>query len=73
MRRIDSVIKSCQLLPIVAVWLALCAGCTKWNLHGDGFGNETAHWGEKLRPVTKGQSTGFDTRAKEIEANLGVQ
>lgn len=64
----------------VTVWCLLLtgilaqAGCAPVNLRGNGFGDNTATWGQKLRPPTEpGSGLGFDKRAQEIEQNLGVR
>jgi hypothetical protein len=50
------------------------AGCAPAQLRGNGFGDTTATWGRQLRPTTQpGELQGFDTRAREIEQNLGVR
>ena len=62
-----------QLLAIAMLLLGV-AGCQRWNWRGSGYGNDTPRWGEKLRtPTEAGQSAGLDSRAKEIERNLGVR
>lgn len=49
-------------------------GCAPVNLRGNGFGDNTATWGRKLRPTTEpGNMLGLDTRAQQIEQNLGVR
>jgi len=49
-------------------------GCASWNPQGEGYGDETATWAEKMRtPTDKGQLTGYSTRAQEIERNLGIR
>lgn len=49
-------------------------GCAPINLRGNGFGDTTATWGRNLRPTTKpGEMQGVDTRAREIEQNLGIR
>ena len=62
-----------QMLAIALLFLAT-AGCQKWNLSGPGYGADAPRWGEKLRsPTEAGQASGLDSRAKEIERNLGVR
>jgi hypothetical protein len=54
--------------------LLALSGCRPLNLSGNGFGDYTSNWAENLRPPTRaGESVGLDTRAKEIERNLGVR
>jgi hypothetical protein len=60
-------------LLLLAV-LAALAGCAPVNLRGEGFGDDSARWAQKLRPETEsGKKLGFDNRAREIEQNLGVR
>jgi hypothetical protein len=56
-------------------WVCLVAGgCARWNPRGPGFGDESSHWAEHLRPGSAaGQQFGFDQRTREIEANLGIR
>ena len=60
----------------LAVLSLVCGGCTQcnWNWRGPGFNDENAQVAGKLRPkaAPNGQSAGLDTRALEIERNLGV-
>jgi hypothetical protein len=59
---------------VLTAFCLLAAGCANWNPHGGGFGDESARWGEKMRPPTNpGNLIGYDTRAREIERNLGVR
>ena len=52
----------------------LASGCTTPNWRGDGYGDETSRWGERLRSPTKNvEGYGYSTRAQEIEHNLGVR
>ncbi len=52
----------------------LASGCARWDPVGSGFNDGTSHWADKMRsPTEKGQMTGFDGRAREIERNLGVR
>lgn len=52
----------------------LTAGCQAPNLRGDGYGDETANWAERMRTPTKNvDGHGYSTRAQEIEHNLGVR
>ena len=63
------------LLTFLAI-AACCAplGCAPMNLRGNGFGDKTANWAQKLRPTTQpGNLAGFDSRAREVEQNLGVR
>lgn len=54
--------------------LAASAGCSPLNLRGNGFGDQTANWGENIRPTTQpGNLMGMDTRAREIERNVGMR
>lgn len=54
--------------------LAAFAGCAPVNLRGEGFGDDTGRWVQKLRPETEsGKMLGFDSRAREIEQNVGVR
>jgi hypothetical protein len=59
---------------VVLLLILAAAGCAPIDLRGNGFGDESARWGKKLRPETKpGNQLGFDNRAREIEGNLGVR
>jgi hypothetical protein len=63
-----------RLLLLSACTLLTMAGCAPAQLRGNGFGDTTATWGRQLRPTTQpGELQGFDTRAREIEQNLGVR
>jgi hypothetical protein len=54
--------------------LVASAGCAPLNLRGNGFGDETATWGENIRPTTQpGNLMGMDSRAREIERNVGMR
>ena len=59
----------------LAVLAALSVpGCASWNPQGEGYGDETANWAQRMRtPTNKGELYGYDTRAQEIERNLGVR
>lgn len=58
-----------------------CSGCRSLDLRGPGFDDEVSRWGQEEmsrvgRNSRERQSPGpfgFSTRAREIEANLGVQ
>ena len=71
----DSLSAQKTLLVLLAV--AACTaplGCAPVSLRGNGFGDKTANWADKLRPTTQpGNLAGFDTRAREVEQNLGVR
>jgi hypothetical protein len=63
-----------RLLLAIGFLLVSAVGCAPVDLRGNGFGDNTATWGSKLRPTTKpGELQGFDTRARQIEQNLGVR
>jgi hypothetical protein len=63
-----------RLRLLAACVLLTTVGCAPVNLRGNGFGDTSATWGKQLRPTTKsGELQGFDTRAREIEQNLGVR
>ena len=64
-----------RCICILAMALLLTGvGCKPVNLRGNGYGDFTSSWGEKLRPPTNdGQGVGFDRQAQEIERNLGVR
>jgi len=52
----------------------LAGGCSAWNPRGEGFGDTSSTWAQNLRnPTSKGQISGYDTRAQEIEQNLGIR
>ena len=54
--------------------LGPAAGCAIWNKSDEGPGDPTSEIGAKLRqPTAPGQASGFDSRAKDIEKNLGVR
>jgi hypothetical protein len=58
----------------VLLLIIVTSGCAPVDLRGNGFGDESARWGQKLRPETQpGNKLGFDNRAREIEQNLGVR
>jgi hypothetical protein len=62
------------IVPILAITGLALNGCARWNLRGEGYDDESAHWAERLRrPTEEGQIYGFSTRAQEIERNLGVR
>jgi hypothetical protein len=58
----------------LALMCLACGGCAQWNWRGPGFNDENSQVAGKLRPKTTptGQSAGLDSRALEIERNLGV-
>lgn len=61
-------------LTLAVIAGAGIAGCQKVDLRGDGFNDGTSQWTGRLRsPTTKGQLSGLDGRAQEIERNLGVR
>jgi hypothetical protein len=52
----------------------LSAGCQRWNWRGDGFGDNTGRFAEKLRPPADERGfSGLDSRAREVERDLGVR
>ncbi len=53
--------------------LGLMPGCARWNWRGDGFHDSDRNEAAKLRPATGGQKSGLDSRAREIEDDLGVR
>ena len=65
--------------PIAVVLLATslgCAGCKSWNWLGDGFKDDLATTGTKLRPDSQddgSQSMGLSAKSRQIERNLGVR
>jgi hypothetical protein len=62
----------CTIVVVLA--LAACPGCSRWNWRGEGFGDGTGRWAEKMRPpADEKQFSGLDARAQEIERNLGVR
>jgi hypothetical protein len=66
---------SCALLwPIVAALaLSAPAGCARWNWRGEGFGDNSGRWAQKMRPpADEKQFSGLDSRAREVERDLGV-
>jgi hypothetical protein len=63
-----------RLLLLVLIAGACAAGCQKVDLRGDGYNDGTADWTGRMRtPTSKGQMSGLDGRAQEIERNLGVR
>ena len=62
-------------LVLVAVALVLAAGgCRRWNWRGEGFGDDSGQWAQKLRPpADESRFSGIDTRSREIERDLGVR
>ena len=58
----------------LALAILAAAGCAPINWRGNGYGDFTSNWGQKLRPQSQpGQSVGLDRRAQEIEQNLGIR
>ncbi len=52
----------------------LGAGCQRWNWRGDGFGDNSGRFAEKLRPPADERGfSGLDSRAREVERDLGVR
>jgi hypothetical protein len=80
--RIDVALRCCAprgLLALVAAGCLVFSSCNSWNWRGDGYPEETVHWGEGLRkaPSSDGgagstASAGLDERAVQIEHDLGV-
>jgi hypothetical protein len=69
-----------RLRGVASLLLAGClfapaTGCALWNDNSNqGPADPTTDIGAKLRkPTAPGQASGFDSRAKEIEKNLGVR
>ena len=63
-----------RLVLLAACLLAPAAGCAFWSKSDEGLNDSTSEIGAKLRqPTAPGQVSGFDSRAKEIEKNLGVR
>jgi hypothetical protein len=66
-----------QRIAIVALGCALCcAGCKSWNWLGNGFDDELAGTGSKLRPAAKNDGSrqmGLSAKSREIESDLGVR
>jgi hypothetical protein len=59
---------------IVAVALFAVVGCAPWNWRGEGFGDDTGSWAQRMRPPADDkQFSGLDARAQQIERNLGVR
>jgi hypothetical protein len=62
--------------PIVAA-IALMAAtgcCSQWDMRGKGFGDNSGRWAQNMRPpADESQFSGLDSRAREIERNLGVR
>ena len=68
--------RSVRSVVLAAAFAALLAvsGCAPMDLRGNGFGDESATWGQKFRaPTQSGNLLGFDSRAREIEQNVGVR
>ena len=67
------------LLCLRVAVLACClvgslTGCAYWNQPAASNADSSTDFGAKMRkPTEKGQASGFDSRAKEIEKNLGVR
>ena len=62
------------ILLLAGCLLAPAAGCALWNKSDEGSGDPTTDIGARMRkPTAPGQASGFDSRAKEIEKNLGVR
>lgn len=68
-----------RLGPLVAAALLAVAfttspGCSRWDMRGKGFDDDTGRMARRLRPpADEKQFSGLDTRAREIERNLGVR
>jgi hypothetical protein len=60
-------------LPLVLMLGLGVSGCARWNWRGDGFRDPDVNDAAKLRPATGGQKTGMDSRAREIESDLGIR
>jgi hypothetical protein len=77
----QAMLKSRRLPSRAARWFlavtflcALPAGCQRWNWRGEGFGDSSGRFAEKLRPpADEKQFSGLDTRAREVERDLGVR
>ncbi len=62
-------------LALATTALALTAsGCRRWNWRGEGFGDESGQWAQKMRPpADESRFSGIDARSREIERDLGVR
>ncbi len=60
-------------LPLVLALGVTLSGCARWNWRGDGFHDSDVNDAAKLRPSTGGQKAGLDSRAREIESDLGIR
>ena len=62
-------------LAMLAIALVVApAGCRRWNWRGDGFGDDTGNFAQKLRPpADEARFSGLDERSREIERDLGVR
>ncbi len=64
-----------RLWPALAAAVLIAAvGCSRWDMRGKGFGDNSAGWAQKMRPpADERQFSGLDSRAREIERDLGVR
>ena len=63
-----------MLGTVAAALLPVAAGCTRVDVRGKGFDDETSNWTKKLRPAAdESKFSGVDARSREIERNLGVR
>lgn len=59
---------------VAALALTAPLGCTPWNWRGEGFGDNSGRWAQKMRPpADEKQFSGLDARAQEVERDLGVR
>jgi hypothetical protein len=65
--------RACVATLLMVVALA-SAGCCRWNWRGDGFGDDTGKFAQKMRPpADESKFSGLDARSREIERDLGVR
>ena len=64
---------TCRWLLLALLLGSVAPGCARWNWRGDGFRDPDANDAAKLRPSTGGQKAGLDSRAREIEGDLGIR
>ena len=62
------------VMAVVVVAPGCCRCCQRWNWRGDGFGDQSGAWAQKMRPPADSKNfSGLDTRSREIEQDLGVR
>lgn len=70
----NSLLRIATILFFAGCLVVAPIGCTFWQRQDETASDPAYGFGSKMRkPTEPGQASGFDSRAKEIEKNLGVR